>query len=148
MSALANCRVELGWTQIAEDYRAVTREHAEPIVQGCSACGAASWPPRLRCPCGSSDLRWFPAGRTGRLVSTVGVKLTVDEAPDHWVPRRLIPRLPYTTVIVELDAWPSVRMAVLSDGLSLTEAATGSTVMLSTELEGELVTLVGQAAEG
>lgn len=146
MSTLGVCRVELGWTQIANDYRAVTRAHGNPIVQGCLRCNAAHWPPRLRCACGSADLHWLSAGRRGRLISTVGVNLTSDQASSHWVPRKLAQRLPYTTVIVELDQWAGVRMAVLGDGLAFTEAPSGSAVTLSAECAEDSVTLVAEAA--
>ncbi len=147
MSTLGVCPVEGGWAQIAHDYRAVIRKHREPIVQGCLKCDAAYWPPRLRCACGSADLHWVSAGQSGRIISTVGVNLTPDQASSHSVPRKLAHRLPYTTVIVELNKWAGLRIAVLADGLALTKAPSGSTVALSAEVADDSVTLIAQSLE-
>ena len=147
MNTLGVCPVNLGWAQIANDYRAVIRKYKEPIVQNCLLCNGAYWPPRLRCTCGSADMHWASAGSSGKIVSTVGVDLTPDQAATHWVPRKLAHRLPYTTVIVELSEWPGLRIAALADGLSLTHAPHGSTVTLSADFTDDLVTLIAQASE-
>ncbi len=137
-----------GWVRLADDYRDATRELGAPVVQDCVRCGTAFWPPRLRCSCGASEMRWSAAGLTGRLVSTVGVDLRVDQGSERRVPRRLAERLPYTTVIVELEEHPGVRMALLSDGLALTTAPSGTALTLAAEVDGDAVTLVARSVEG
>jgi uncharacterized OB-fold protein len=125
---LVRCSVQQGVQALADEYRAVIGLHQVPLAQRCEECQTAQFPPMLACPsCGSDSLWWVDAGPTG----TVGTYVTVhtrDATPSMSIPRRLLDSVPYTSVYVNPDALPTVRLAALMVGDQQAELHVGSRV--------------------
>lgn len=96
-------------------------------LQQCSACGRFQHPPRYRCPaCGSTDLAWVPSPGAGRLHTWTITHRAVDPA---WAPR-----IPYATVVVELDE--GIRLVGAWEGESNDELALDLPVAVRIEPAG------------
>lgn len=115
---LAGCDVQSGSTGLAAQHQQLIEHARQPVVQRCAGCGVARFPPLLICPeCRSSDLEWWAAGTRGAARSWVTVH-TPTSTPTISVPRVLLSAIPYTTVIVEMDEFPGVRVPALHLGSS------------------------------
>lgn len=137
---LAACTAASG-AQLADQFRELL-SRGLVAVQGCGACGNVSFPPLLRCPrCGSADLAWWDAGPSGYPVSWVTVH-TATSTETISIPRRLLDRVPYTTVIVELGRYPDTRMPFLL--LDALEPAVGVALDLDVrEVNGTWIAVCG-----
>ncbi len=73
------------------------------LVQRCKACGTYRWYPRYMCgDCGSLDTEWTEVKGRGKVYTYVIVyRSPLASFKDE---------VPYSTVVVELDDVPSVRM--------------------------------------
>jgi hypothetical protein len=60
----------------------------------CKRCGAKYLPPRAHCKCGSDEVEWFEASKTGRLLS-----YTLVTFP----PESMARYAPYIVAVAELD---------------------------------------------
>ncbi|MEI7925153.1 MAG: OB-fold domain-containing protein [Chloroflexota bacterium] len=71
------------------------------VVQRCQACGFWSHPPRIMCnKCHSLDMKWEPVSGKGRLYTwSVMHMQSITGFED---------RVPYTTLLVELDEQPKL----------------------------------------
>ncbi|QIZ37991.1 Zn-ribbon domain-containing OB-fold protein [Saccharopolyspora sp. ASAGF58] len=129
-SALAQCSVARGVQGLADEFREIAEAHKTPVAQRCDRCGAGFFPPLLGCrECGSPELSWVSCGVTG----TVGTFVTVHTAeatPSMAIPRRLLDKVPYTSVYVVPDALPAVRLPALMLGAQQERLAVGARVRL------------------
>jgi uncharacterized OB-fold protein len=129
-TAFGRCANLISIQAMADEYKALLRDHGVPVVQRCDECQRPCFPPLLGCPqCGSSQLVWIAAGTTGK----VGTFVTVhrrDPTASMTIPRRLLDQIPYTSVYVMPDEVPEVRIAALMTGPQQSELAVGSTVRL------------------
>lgn len=127
---VASCDLNSGAQGLADQYQALLREHRAPIVQHCAGCASSYFPPLLNCrTCHSDDLSWVPAGSTG----TIGTFVTVhtrDQTPSMSIPRRLLDEVPYTSVYVEPDDVPGVRIPALMVGAQQASIAVSAKVRL------------------
>jgi hypothetical protein len=60
----------------------------------CKRCGVRYLPPRSHCRCGSDELEWFEAPKTGRLLSYTLVTFPPESMTRH---------APYIVAVAELD---------------------------------------------
>ena len=67
-------------------------------LQRCPSCGRFQHPPRYRCPACGDALEWVPLPGAGRIHSWTVTHRPVDPG---WADR-----IPYATVVVELDEGP------------------------------------------
>jgi uncharacterized OB-fold protein len=129
-TTLGPCANLISIQAMADEHRALVRAQGSPVVQRCDECRLPSFPPMLGCPrCGSSQLSWILAGKTG----TVGTFVTVhrrDATPSMTIPRRLLDQIPYTSVYITPDKAPEVRIAALMTGTQQGDLAVGSRVQL------------------
>jgi uncharacterized OB-fold protein len=129
-TSLGRCANLISIQAMADEHKALLRDHGVPVVQRCDECQRPRFPPLLGCPhCGSSQLIWITAGTTGK----VGTFVTVhrrEATPSMTIPRRLLDQIPYTSVYVMPDEVPEVRIAALMTGPQQSELAVGSPVQL------------------
>jgi uncharacterized protein len=89
------------------------------VVQACSACGEARFPPRPMCPhCQSEDCKWVEDDGAGHVWSFAAPRSPLLPAFEAL--------LPYVTILATLESNPKIRiagMAVGADG----ETSTGIT---------------------
>jgi uncharacterized OB-fold protein len=115
-AVVAACDLAGGSQGLADQYQALLAEHGTPLVQRCGECASAYFPPLLSCrSCHSGDLAWVGAGRHGRVGTFVTVH-TRDATPSMSIPRRLLDEVPYTSVYVEPEGAPHVRIPALMVG--------------------------------
>lgn len=133
-----------GVQALADQHRAVAREHRTAVAQRCDSCACPQFPPMLACPaCGSAMLSWVSCGGT----ATVGTFVTVHTAqatPSMSIPRRLRAVTPYTSVFAAPDAVPEVRVPALMLGPQQRDIRAGSAVAFDfSDDYGLLVNLLG-----
>ena len=110
---LAPCDLSAGTPGLAVDYRARLSTAGRPVVQACTACGRAQFPPTLRCPvCRSAALTWVDGGEKGEIATFVTVSAQ-ERTPGYAIPKHLEARLPYTTVFATLALHSGVRVPAL-----------------------------------
>ncbi len=135
---VAACDLDAGSQCLADQYRALLREHRLPLVQRCAECGAAHFPPLLRCrSCHSARLDWVDAGPW----ATVGTFVTVhtrEQTPSMSIPKRLLDEVPYTSVYVEPQDVPGVRLPALMVGQQQGSLAVGDLVRLEVPENGPI----------
>jgi uncharacterized OB-fold protein len=79
---------------------AAAKKH-QLVVRACASCGATLHLPRAYCyHCGSFDTRWVGASERGTLFSWTTVEHQIHPGYD----------VPYTIVLVDVDAPPAVRL--------------------------------------
>lgn len=141
---LAVCDVQRGTVGLAQQYHELLAQ-GKVAVQGCRSCDHMTFPPLLLCPrCGEGPLQWWSAGPTACAISWVTVHVS-DSTDTISLPRRLRRLVPYTTVVVELDHFPDVRIAALMLGASALHSG-DPLVIFAGEVAGTLVTLCKPAA--
>ena len=97
-------------------------------LQRCSGCGRFQHPPRYGCPaCAGADLEWVPSAGTGEIYSWTVTHRPIDPG---WADR-----LPYATVVVELDE--GVRLVGALEGLAPDELTLGSRMQMRVEPAGD-----------
>ena len=137
-AALAECAVAAGAQGLADQYRALLHDHREPLVQRCSSCATAYFPPLLSCrTCHSDALAWVPAGRRAAVGTFVTVH-TREQTPSMSIPRRLLDEVPYTSVYVEPLEVPGVRIPAVMVGDQQAALAVGDVVELDVPEEGPI----------
>ena len=137
-SSVASCDVEAGAQGLADQYRALLREHRVPLVQRCADCGTACFPPLLSCrKCHSDRLGWVPAGTRGAVGTFVTVH-TRESTPSMSIPKRLLDEVPYTSVYVEPLHVPDVRIPALMVGAQQHSLAVGDEVDLEVPEDGPI----------
>jgi uncharacterized OB-fold protein len=142
-AGLAGCDVAAGAQGLADQYHALLREHRVPLVQRCAACDSAYFPPLLSCrSCHADDLSWVPAGTRGRVGTFVTVH-TREQTPSMSIPRRLLDDVPYTSVYVEPDDFPGLRLPALMVGDQQQLLAVGLPVELEVPGEGPIRATAG-----
>jgi uncharacterized OB-fold protein len=115
-TVLGPCPVQGGVQALADDFRATVRAHRVAVAQACGRCRTANFPPLLACrSCGSYELQWISCGPTGTIGTYVTVH-TADATPSMSIPRRLLDRVPYTSIYASPDAVPTIRVAALMVG--------------------------------
>jgi uncharacterized OB-fold protein len=125
---LVRCSVQQGVQALADEYRTVMSLHHVPLAQRCEECRTAQFPPMLQCPsCGSDALWWVDAGSAGTIGTYVAVH-TRYATPSMSIPRRLLDSVPYTSVYVNPDAFPTVRLAALMVGSQQEKVRVGSRI--------------------
>jgi uncharacterized OB-fold protein len=130
VEVLGSCPVERGVQGIADDYRAVMEEHRVPVAQRCDECSAAQFPPLLGCrSCLSARLSWVSCGDRG-VVGTFVTVHTAETTPSMSIPRRLLDKVPYSSVFVAPDDLPGVRLVALMLGPQQERLAVGLAVRL------------------
>jgi len=135
---VATCDVAAGSQGLADQYHALLAEHRMPLVQQCKACSTAYFPPLLSCrSCHSDELAWAPAGARGRVGTFVTVH-TRDATPSMSIPRRLLDEVPYTSVYVEPDGAPHLRIPALMVGDGQQHLAVGDRVELAVPGSGPI----------
>jgi uncharacterized OB-fold protein len=146
-AALAGCDVTAGAQGLADQYHALLREHRVPLVQRCAACASAYFPPLLNCrSCHSDELAWVPAGARGRVGTFVTVH-TREQTPSMSIPRRLLDEVPYSSVYVEPDEFPGVRIPALMVGDQQEFLAVGLPVELQVPADGPIRAVAGPQEE-
>lgn len=133
-----------GVQALADQHRAVVREHRTAVAQRCGSCGCTQFPPMLACPvCGSVMLRWVSCGGTAKVGTFVTVH-TAQATPSMSIPRRLQAVAPYTSVFAAPDAVPEVRIPALMLGPQQRGIRVGSAVGFDfSDDYGLLVNLLG-----
>lgn len=87
--------------ELVRDFYRATIEHGGLVVQICADCGQTSHPPRTYCPrCFSPEHRFKPVSGRGSAYSFTVSHYSVEP---YWKER-----LPFTTVVVELEEGPRV----------------------------------------
>jgi hypothetical protein len=75
-------------------------EFVEGLMEGkllgtrCKRCSARYLPPRAHCRCGSNDMEWFEAPKTGKLLAYTMVTFPPESMTRH---------APYIVAVAELD---------------------------------------------
>jgi uncharacterized OB-fold protein len=133
-----------GVQALAEEYRAVAREHRTAVAQRCNSCASTQFPPMLACPvCGCAGLSWVSCGEVARVGTFVTVH-TAQATPSMSIPRRLRAVVPYTSVFAAPDAVPGVRVPALMLGPQQRDIRVGSAVGFDfSDDYGLLVNLLG-----
>ncbi|GAA4553648.1 Zn-ribbon domain-containing OB-fold protein [Pseudonocardia xishanensis] len=112
VTVLGLCDAEKGTAGMAAQYGEILAG-GRAVLQGCARCGAAAFPPRLRCrSCSSDDLQWWDAGDTAKVTSWARVALN-GPTETASVPRRVGKDGPYTTVVVQPESFADVRLLCL-----------------------------------
>lgn len=87
--------------ELVQDFYRAAIEHGGLVVQTCASCGQTSHPPRTYCPrCFSVEHRFDPVSGRGTAYSFTVSHYSVEP---YWKER-----LPFTTVVVELEEGPRV----------------------------------------
>jgi uncharacterized OB-fold protein len=137
-AALAACDVGAGAEGLAVQYRALLRSQRVPLVQRCTDCAAAYFPPLLNCrTCHSDELCWMSAGSRGKVGTFVTVH-TRDQTPSMSIPKWLLDQVPYTSVYVEPLDIEGVRIPTLMVGDQQSSLAVGDEVELEVHVDGAI----------
>lgn len=87
--------------ELAQEFYRAALAAGGLCVQTCSSCGQTSHPPRMYCPrCSSGEWSFQPASGRGTVYSFTVSHYSVEP---YWKER-----LPYTTIVVELEEGPRV----------------------------------------